>query len=125
MNPVMELDALRERAALTDEEVGKLAAQVQRATAEWQGRGAQHGQRRLGRRCLVPRLVAANAPADFARLEVHERTHPLEFHVVLVERLEKHAAAGRNREVGRTILFDGDDAVEDGHEDVRPQESQR
>ena len=72
MNPVMELDALREQAALTDEEVGKLATQVQRATAEWKGRGAQL------RAIATPELARALSRWSLTQMKEYRAVPPLE-----------------------------------------------
>ena len=63
-------------------------------------------------------LVAADAGPRLARLEVHERPHPLHFHEVLVQRLEEQVAAGGDLEAGRAIRLDGHDAVQHGDPDV-------
>ena len=73
----------------------------------------------LGRRRLAARLVAADATAYFAGLEVHKRAHPFDFHVVLVEGLEEQAAPCRDREMRRAILGHWYHAVQYRDEDVR------
>ena len=64
-------------------------------------------------------LVAADARALLARLEVDERPHPLHFHEVLVEGLEEQVPAGGHLEAGRAVLLDRHDAAQHGDPDVR------
>lgn len=72
MNAVMELDALRGRPALTDEEAGKLAGEVGRAAAEWKDRGVQF------RAVATPELARALSRWSLPQMQEYKAVPPLE-----------------------------------------------
>lgn len=72
MNPVMELDALGERAALTEEEAGRLAADAGRAAAEWKGRVGQL------QAIVTPELARALSRWSLPQMKDYRGVPPLE-----------------------------------------------
>ena len=54
--------------------------------------------------------MAPDARSLLARQHVYKRPHPLQFHVVLVERLEIDGFVGRHDEVGGAVFLDRHDA---------------